>query len=144
MTDQQGRNSAAMTAAEFRIARERLGVTIDWLAARLGVDERAVRRWESGARPISPARAAGMAALGEEMAEFVAAVVAQVRSEPPDPDGTRWVIAYANDSDYASEHPDSPWTAGWHRAAMGRVADELPGVRIYYRDHQGGPPPPPT
>ena len=44
-----------MTAAELRIIRERLGVTGDWLAARLGVIPRTVRRWEAGTRDTTGA-----------------------------------------------------------------------------------------
>ena len=42
----------AMTASEFQTVRRDLGVTIEALAERLGVDPRSVRRWQSGEREI--------------------------------------------------------------------------------------------
>ena len=43
----------AMTAAEFQAARRELGMTIESLAERLGVEPRTVRRWQSGERKVS-------------------------------------------------------------------------------------------
>lgn len=42
----------SMTAAEFRIRREQLGLSAEWLADRLGVALKTVQRWENGHRPI--------------------------------------------------------------------------------------------
>ena len=42
----------AMTASAFQAARHELGLTIEALAERLGVDPRTVRRWQSGEREI--------------------------------------------------------------------------------------------
>ena len=47
----------AMTAREFQAARRDLGLTIEALAERLGVEPRTVRRWQSGDRKI-PSQAA--------------------------------------------------------------------------------------
>lgn len=122
----------SMTAAEFRIARERLGVSGDWLAAHLGVSGRTVRRWEADTAPVPDGVAADLRAVEEETAAFVAAVVEALRDDGPDDDGARWVTTYASDAALMLEHPDSPRSAGWHRAAMGRVAQALPGVRVRY------------
>ena len=121
-----------MTAAEFRIARERLGVPGDWLATQIGVTGRTVRRWEADRAPVPEGVEADLRAVEEETAAFVAAVVEALRDDEPDDDGARWVTTYASDAALVLEHPDSPWTAGWHRAAMGRVAQALPGVRVRY------------
>ena len=42
-----------MTAAEFRDARQALGLTVEQLAERLSVDPRTVRRWEDGTHTVS-------------------------------------------------------------------------------------------
>ena len=42
----------AMTASAFKAARHALGMTIEALAERLGVEPRSVRRWQSGEREI--------------------------------------------------------------------------------------------
>ena len=48
-----------MTAAEFREARERLGLSAAKLAAKLGVHVRTVQRWADGSHEVpGPAAAA--------------------------------------------------------------------------------------
>lgn len=46
------RSSSSSTAAEFRIDREALGLSAEWLADRLGVALKTVQRWENGHRAI--------------------------------------------------------------------------------------------
>ncbi len=54
---------AAMTATEFQAARGELGLTIEALAERLGVDPRTVRRWQGGERTVSSQAAAALRGL---------------------------------------------------------------------------------
>ncbi|NHN55750.1 DUF1870 family protein [Calidifontibacter sp. DB0510] len=121
-----------MTAAEFRIARERLGVTMEWLAGELGVAERTIRRWEAGAAPIPDGAAADLYSIQDATDDFVDKVVAELQLTEPDEDGSQWVITYPSDAAYRDEWPDLDWPAGWHRAAMGRVAQKIPGLRVRY------------
>jgi transcriptional regulator with XRE-family HTH domain len=41
-----------MTSAELKTLREFLGLSVTWLAAKVGVQERTVRHWESGRNPV--------------------------------------------------------------------------------------------
>lgn len=135
MTSHENRaDSAAMTAAEFRVARESLGVTMEWIAAELGVAERTVRRWESGVTRVPDGVAADVRAIQAATDRFVAQVVDRLQADHvDDEDGESWwVLTYASDAAYRAEHPDMTWPAGWHRAAMGRVAQALPRVRIKF------------
>lgn len=118
-----------MTAAEFRIARERLGVTGDWLAGQLGVEPRAVRRWESGDRVIVEERAQQIRQIIEATDTFIEQIVDELEAS-----GERDIVTYPSDKAYRAEHPDLIWPASWHRAAMGRVAELVEGapVRIRY------------
>lgn len=125
-------DSAAMTAAEFRIARDHLGLPGEWLADRLGVALRTVRRWDSGASPVPAGVLVEIEEIEDETARFVAAVVESLREDGPDDDGVAWVTTYASDAAYRTEHPDLDWPASWHRAAMGRVSRELPWVRLTF------------
>ena len=54
---------AAMTASEFQAARRALGVSIEGLAERLGVEPRTVRRWQSGDRKVPSQAAAALRGL---------------------------------------------------------------------------------
>lgn len=120
-----------MTAAELRLARETLGVPAQWLADRLNVTLRTVRRWESTG-PVSAHAAAVTRDLLRAQDEFVDAVVAALSDDNTAGETDLWVSTYANDDDYHAEHPDLLWPASWHRAAMARAARALPGVRVTY------------
>ncbi len=126
------RDPAAMTAAEFRIARERLGVTGEWLAGKLGVADRTVRRWEADKAAIPEGAARDLEDLESATDEWIAQVLDVLRADEPTDDGEWWVTTYASDAAYRLEHPGLDWPAGWHRAAMGRVAEALPGVRLRF------------
>ena len=72
----------SMSAAEFAAHRRLAGLTVDQLAARLGVNPRTVRSWESGRDPVSEWAAASIrelvaenARLGQRMAEAGVVVV---------------------------------------------------------------------
>lgn len=122
-----------MTAAELRIIRERLGVTGDWLAARLGVIPRTVRRWEAGTRAISAQAADHVRAELAAQDGFVAEVAAAVTADPwLDEHGEQWSAVYPNDAALQVAWPGVWYPAGWHRAAMGRVADLVPGLRLRF------------
>lgn len=123
---------AAMTAAEFRIARERLGVSGDWLAGKLGVADRTIRRWEADTAAIPEGAAADLEDLDAATDDWIEQVLEVLREDGPNADGEWWVSTYASDAAYRLEHPDVDWPAGWHRAAMGRVAQALPGVRVRF------------
>lgn len=132
MTGPDRVGSAAMTAAEFRIAREMLGVSGEWLASRLGVTERQVRRWEAGTSPVPDGVAGEVGDLLDEQVAFVESIVSELRETGPDGAGQTWVTTYPSDAAYEAEHPGTPWPSGWHRTAMGLVADELDFVRVTY------------
>ena len=128
------RNSAAMTAAEFRIAREHLGVTGDWIAWQLDVTGRTVRRWEQGSARIPAGAAQEVRALVDHQDAFVAALIERCRIDGPDEDGTAWAATYPDDESLAEEHPEVEYPASWHRAAMGRVAASVGWLRLRYLD----------
>ena len=52
-----------MTAEQFKMWRERLGLSLTGAAERLGVSRRAVQFYQSGERPISKTVALACAAL---------------------------------------------------------------------------------
>lgn len=125
-------SSAAITAAELRVARELLGVTGDWLADTLGVASRTVRRWEAGASPIPAGVATEIHQMQTATDAFVEDVVAALLEDDPDEHGHRWVVVHGSEQTYRLDNPDSPWSAGWHRAAIGRAAQAVPGTRLSY------------
>ena len=116
-----------MTDAEFRVVREYLGLTGDWLAARLGVSGRTVRHWEQGKYPIPDGVRLELERLEAETAEFVGRAVEQLM-DVVDPT----VVTYRTDAEHQATHPGVRWPASWHRAAVARIAQEVPGLSIVY------------
>lgn len=115
-----------MTPAELRVAREFLGLSGAALARLLQVSDRTVRHWEEGKYPIPDGVRLEIEKLEEYTAQCVAGVVEKLL-DIPDP----VVVTYRNDEEYHAVHSD-PLTAGWHRAVIARVAQEVPGLRIVF------------
>jgi hypothetical protein len=118
-----------MTDAEFKVVREFLGLSGDWLAAHLGVSGRTVRHWEQGKYPIPDGVRLAMEDLEARTGEFISGVI-QKLMDLPDPG----VITYRTDAEYHAAHPEVPFPASWHRAVIARVAQEVPALAIAYAD----------
>lgn len=116
-----------MTPAEFKVVREWLGLTGDWLADHLGVSGRTVRHWEQGKYAIPDGVRLELEDLETRTGEFVGGVVDQLM-DLPDPG----IITYRDDAEYHAAHPEVPFPASWHRAVCARIAQEVPGLSIAY------------
>ncbi|MBB1253066.1 DUF1870 family protein [Streptomyces sp. OF3] len=116
-----------MTDAEFRVVREHLGLTGDWLAQHLQVNPRNVRAWEHGEKPIPDRIRLEMEDLERRTGEFLDGVIPQLM-DLPEPG----IITYRNDAEYHAAHPENPFPASWHRAVVARIAQEVPGLSIAY------------
>jgi hypothetical protein len=116
-----------MTPAEFKVVREFLGLTGDWLAGHLGVSPRTVRHWEQGKYAIPDGVRLSIEDLETRTAAFVSGIV-DALMDLPDPG----VITYRDDAEYHAAHPEIAFPASWHRAVIARVAQEVPGLAISY------------
>ena len=116
-----------MTDAEFKVVREYLGLTGDWLAQHLGVSSRTVRHWEQGKYAIPDGVRLEMEGLERRTGEFVSGCIQQLM-DAPDPG----VVTYRSDEEYHAAHPDVPFPASWHRAVIARIAQEVPALAIVY------------
>jgi hypothetical protein len=122
-----------MTDAEFKVVREYLGLTGDWLAAHLGVSGRTVRHWEQGKFPIPDGVRLEMEDLERRTHEFVAGIAGALMDLPGP-----GVVTYRTDAEYHAAHPDVPFPASWHRAVIARVAQEVPALAIAYTGKSEG------
>ncbi|MEU2603299.1 helix-turn-helix domain-containing protein [Streptomyces albus] len=118
-----------MTAAEFKVVREFLGLTGDWLAGHLGVSPRTVRHWEQGKYAIPDGVRLEIEKLERQTGEFVSGIVEKLMDLP-----NPGVITYRDDDEYHAAHPEIPFPAAWHRAVVARVAQEVPALSITYAD----------
>lgn len=125
--DIEGRPIGPMTAAEFKVVREYLGLSGDWLATHLDVNPRTVRAWESGKYPVPEGVRLQMEALEAETARGVTLAI-DACNDMRDPG----ILTYRSDTDYRRHHPELNWPASWHRAVVARVAQEVIGLRIEY------------
>jgi DNA-binding transcriptional regulator YiaG len=130
-TDPEGMpEDERMTDAEFKVVREFLGLTSDWLAAHLGVSPRTVRHWEQGKYPIPDGVRLAIEQLEQTTTQYVASAV-EVLYDMPD----SCVVTYRDDAEYHTAHPESPFPASWHRRVVARVAQEVLGLSIVYGDN---------
>lgn len=116
-----------MTAAEFKVVREFLGLTGDWLATHLDVSPRTVRHWEQGKYAIPDGVRLAVEKLEQRTGAFVAGLSEKLM-DLPDPG----VVTYRDDTEYRAAHPDAEFPASWHRAVVARVAQEVPGLSIAF------------
>lgn len=129
--------SDGATPADLRVRREALGLTQGWLAAQVGVQDRAVRRWEAGDRAI-PGDVRDLLDEGERRADAILDAISEelLRVEvdlDEEPEGLD-VVVYDSDEDLWAVHPlFAPWPASWHRAVCARARDltDVP-VRFQY------------
>lgn len=126
-----------LTAAELRIAREDLGLTVDWVAGWLGVTERLVRKWEAGTVTIRTARRAEqIGRLTDEADRVIVDLVERLR-DLPDP-----VLTIPR------EGVVDGWPASWWRAIAARVIEDVDGLRVTFQEDARYPdnasPSPPT
>jgi hypothetical protein len=109
-----------MSDAELRMVREFLGITAEWLADHLGVALRTVRRWEHGTSPVPDGVRVQVEALEEVAARQVGELVDR--------------LAAAADVVLTIPREDGEWPAGWWRMVAARVAVEVPGLEVHYRE----------
>lgn len=146
------RDLSAMTPAELRCLRKfELGMSITELGVVLGLDaraappapgepalarsvrkfeplsERTVRRWETGAQPISKPNSEAFARLLAYTDQAVAALVDAYRPGRP-------ILTYATDEALHQAEPDL-WPslpASWHSAVAWRAKEQIPGATVDY------------
>ena len=127
-----------MDRADLEVRREARGLTQGWLAERLGVQDRAVRRWEAGDREV-PADAWAVIEQAERQADVILDAVAEGLAGQPEPDGID-VVVYESDEALWSVHPGfRPLPASWHRAVCARIRDLADvEVRFHYPPSEAG------
>jgi hypothetical protein len=123
-----------ITGAEFRVIRERMGLTNAWLSDYLGVAERSVVRWGDDVSPVPPGVASEMRDLEQRFNDLVEQNLEWLRDVD---EVGRGLITYRTDDALRSVNPSETMPASWHRAMAGVVRDRLPGVRIVYIDDSG-------
>jgi hypothetical protein len=115
-----------VTPAEFRCAREYLGLEIRWIAKGLDVSVRQVNRWESGISPIPDRATRAMT----QMLAYTDRCVGFLTVEWPKQSPPRPLVTY---DDTVESMGEEGFPASWHRALCSRVAERT-GLGIVYAD----------
>jgi transcriptional regulator with XRE-family HTH domain len=120
---------AVMTAAEFRVLRESLGLDQRTLADVLDVQPRAVERWEAG-RSVLPAGVVDeLRDIARETSDLVREWIEDLAGEVEP-----HMATYTSNAHFAQGNPDSRFSASWHRAIVGRVMHAIPHLRVDYAE----------
>lgn len=117
----------SLSGADFRVLRERLGVTTEWVARWMGVAERTVHRWDADVSRVPAGVSGALVRLDEWTAQTVAEVAARFAGI-----GAPVMWTYRTDADLRGVLTESGMSASWHRALAARVRDLVPGLRIEY------------
>lgn len=127
-------NHPPMNPALFKVRRERLGLSTVQLAVLLRVSDRTVRYWEDEKYAIPPG-VAGELDRFEKDAAVLADALVRTWAGQRDP-----VLAvYRSDEDYREADPRGSMPASWHRAAVARALDRLPGATVTYAEPVAAP-----
>lgn len=116
-----------MSDAEFRVVREYLGLTPEWVAEHLAVSARTVRHWEAGKYAIPDGVREEMEKLEADTTLTINDVVARLLDLPE-----AGIVTYRSDAEFHAVHPEVTFPASWHRAVVARVAQEVPALAIAY------------
>jgi transcriptional regulator with XRE-family HTH domain len=117
-----------MTPAELRVIREWLGLTGEALGQLVGVQDRTIRRWESGQDRIPDGARLDIEHLESLATEAVEALTSQLRDA-----AEISTLTYRTNEDFWAHRPAlAQYPASWHRAIIARVAHEVPGLEIGY------------
>jgi DNA-binding XRE family transcriptional regulator len=125
-----------LTSADLKVRREALGISQDWLARQVGVQDRTVRRWEAGEFAI-PADVWEVLEFGESMADEILEAVCEILQDLEEGavDGIDLTV-YPTSERLWRAHPEfAPWPASWHRGVCARVREltDWP-VRFHFPD----------
>lgn len=118
--------ASKMTAAEFKVRREAVGVPAQWIADVLCVGQRTVRRWEDGKMPVRP----DVVNLIEKLESYAGILADRIREGANVHGGA---TTYRVDLDWVSRdaqafNTDLP--AQFHRAVVAGVRREYPNLLI--------------
>lgn len=117
-----------MSAAEFRVITEWLGLRQRDAAAILDVNERTVRSWLSGREKVPD----GVRRQVERIEGFTAGAVGEVAATVRDARDPV-VVVYRTDDDLWSARPEfAPYPASWWRMVVARAVHGFDGVAIVY------------
>ena len=115
------------SAADMRVRRESLGLTQVWVADQLGVQDRAIRRWEAGDREIPEDVWIVLDRAEAAAYEILWETIRGIRSEVVD------IEVYDSYDDFYEAWDMKPYPPSFHRAAVAKIPLMVDGdIRFHY------------
>src|ERR1700757_1244731 len=129
-----------MTGIEMIVTKEFLGLSTGWIARRLVISDRRLRRMEAGEEHIPQAVITLLDDVYEETKSLVDRMSADYRRRVKASDGDVVILyTYRTDEEFLAEGGYYP--AKWHRLLCARVAAAVPGLVLCgTRTSTPGPP----
>ena len=122
----------AMTGAELQATKEFLGLTTGWLAHRLVIDDRRIRRMEASRENIPTVIIGFLDDLYEDTKNQVDVWSSEYRRKVKAAEGTVTLKTYRTDETYKAAGGQYP--AKWHRMCAARVAAAVPGLILTHEE----------
>lgn len=123
-----------MTGAEMRCTLDYLGLTTNWLARKLSVDPRRLKRISIGQESMNEAIARAVDDVYEETADTVEQLAIQYRLKVADTDGDVVFPVYRSEIEYERVYKDARFPVQWHRCVAVRVIEQVPGLQLEYAE----------
>lgn len=122
-----------MTAAELRVTREFLGMSIPWIAERLVLSQRRMQRMETGQEEIPQALVTYLDSASAAADDLVGRLSAEYRRKVKAAGGANVSApTYRTDAVYAAA--GGHYGSMWHRMCLARVAQAVPGLVLVWSD----------
>ena len=129
----QGAALRGRSTADMKVRRESLGLTQGWMAEQLGVQDRAIRRWEAGDREIPEDVWIVLDRAEAAAYEILWETIRGIRSEVVD------IEVYDNAEDFYEAWDMEPYPASFHRAAVSKIPLMVEGeIRFHYPRRAAG------
>lgn len=122
----------ALSAAEFQTTREYLGLSTNWIANKLVLNERRLVRMENGQEPVIPPPVIKLLDdIYEDTRETVERMTAVYRRKAKAAGDEPVILkTYRTDAEYAAAGGVYP--SRWHRHVCARVAESIPSIIIMH------------
>lgn len=129
--------TVAMTGAELQVTRDYLGLSREWLANEMVMNERRMGRMEASKEPIPQALVSKLDEMYAEAKDSVERQTAVYRRRMKATDSDVVLKTYRTDAQYEAAGYDGAngkYPSQWHRMICARIADAVPGIIVVHHD----------
>lgn len=123
-----------MSGAELKCTLEYLGLSTNWLAHKLDIDARRLKRISIGQEAMNDVISRAVDDVYEETADAVQQLVTKYRNLTEASDEPVVFPVYRSDIEYERVYKNARFPVLWHRHVAVRVIEQVPGVELAYAE----------